>query len=178
MKKTALVMILGLAFALSGCGGKKDDDEGSGKGQPSAGQGPRGSVPPNVKLPGGMEIDFAKRKVTGEDPESGAKIEFGPGTKIWDGFPKDVYLYSPAQVQAAGHKGEEGTLQLMTDDSVDKVLGAYSAKMKANGWTEKTPPIPLAQMKVRQYTKGDRNVTVIVHAADKKTLIKLAVGKD
>ena len=154
MKQLAWVLMLAMALVVAGCGEDKTAD-------------PRKTTGPvDAGTPG-----------THVDPETEAKTTSGRDAKIPASFPRDVYIYSPSEVEQAGEaRGESWALRLKTNDSADKIWAAYSSKMTASGWSEDKMGTA-RRSKTRRYTKGGLSCIVQVLGANGGSLIKVAVGK-
>jgi hypothetical protein len=127
MKRT-LCCVIGMTMVsclmLAGC--KKASDKAAEKAIESA------MAKEGVKA----KVDASGEKVTIQTKEGTSVFTGGKGAAVPENFPKDVYVYEGATVNAAVSVPDGFNLHMETNDSADKVLGAMKSKMTGFGWKE------------------------------------------
>jgi len=156
VRTIGVVCILVIALVVGGCG-KSSDGEGS-KGE-------------------SVSVDPFSKKVTIKGADGKGKGEFGEGVKLPAGFPKDVPLHKSGQVVAAFHQGDSFHVSVKTKDSAQKVIDAYSEKMKAEGWSQEQA-MDLGAAKMVHFTKEGRKVTVTATTTDDGAMVSITTQKD
>ncbi|MCL5269239.1 MAG: hypothetical protein M1457_01470 [bacterium] len=125
-------------------------------------------------------VDLSKNKVTIESKDGG-KIEIASGgdtsLKVPDDFPKDVFVYPGAKVEASIKTPDGVQLTLVTSDAMAKVTDAYKAKMKAEGWEEKTAAA-MGEMTMLQFEKADRTAMVHITKDGENSRIMLMMSQE
>ena len=102
-------------------------------------------------------------------------MSYGAKT-IPDNFPKDVPVYSPAQVRMTQVVDENrGVISLSTSDEIEKVTAFYKKELVEQGWTIKNE-MTMGAMSLIQAEKGKRNVNLTVNKKDGETTVSLVVG--
>mgnify|MGYP001817808801 FL=1 len=109
--------------------------------------------------------------------DDGETIEMSYGTKtIPDNFPKDVPVYSPAQVRMTQVVDENrGVISLSTSDEIEKVTAFYKKELVEQGWTIKNE-MTMGAMSLIQAEKEKRSFNLTVNKKDGETIVSLVVG--
>ena len=109
--------------------------------------------------------------------DDGETIEMSYGTKtIPDNFPKDVPVYSPAQVRMTQVVDENrGVISLSTSDDIEKVTAFYKKELVEQGWTIKNE-MTMGAMSLIQAVKENRSLNLTVNKKDDETAVSLVVG--
>ncbi|MCX5759060.1 MAG: hypothetical protein NTU83_11240 [Candidatus Hydrogenedentes bacterium] len=124
-----------------------------------------------------MNISTQDGQTTMTSQEGGAKSVVGKGAKVPDTFPKDIPVYAGVEVTMASENAADKSfmVQAATKDAVDVVSAYYKKELAGKGWTEsqtvnQAGPPP---MQMLTYAKGDRELMVMIQAADKTTMLTL-----
>ena len=120
------------------------------------------------------DTTISENKVTVNSKDGTSTFASGDGAKIPDNFPKDVHIYSGANILTVMSIPEGFNLTMQTKDNCDKVLGVYKSKMGANGWKEESS-FNMPPQSMISYKKDTRTANVIVIAEKDSTQINLTV---
>jgi hypothetical protein len=155
----ALLAVLAVAVAATGCGKKKQaaEDETASKIASRA-----------LRLSTGQDVDVKVDgdKVTFTDGQGGVTVQGGKGTSLPTDFPEDVPVYSEADILRTAARGKDQfSVALQTKDTVATVAGFYKDAMKKKGWEAETG-MDLPNRSIQAYEKGNRAVSLMI-AADK-----------
>jgi hypothetical protein len=131
----------------------------------------------------GLSVNQNKEGFTFKDGKTGAEVNVGL-EKMPDNFPSDfpVYPGSKPAGTLSGMGGENNSADgfwvvLTTTDSVDKVQGFYTSKLKENSWTI-VSTTTVSGSTIWTVTKGDLegSLTVATDNNAKGTSIVIALG--
>lgn len=96
---------------------------------------------------------------------------------IPENFPKDVPLYSPAEVKMSQIiDANKSVISLVTNDEVSKVAAFYQKELPAKGWNVKNE-MNMGNMSLLHLEKGNRALNVTVNRSDKGTIISMVMGE-
>ena len=170
----SLVIILA-CFTLSACSREKSIET------------PQGKV--TVKEKGGkFEVKNENEDVTveGDENQGQVKIKTKDGesiisynkNKLPDNFPKDIPVYSPAQVQMTQimENGKNVMASLNTDDDPGKVIQFYKKAFSQAGWEVKGE-MNMGNTSLLQGEKGAKELNVTVNREQEKTVIALVLSE-
>lgn len=124
-----------------------------------------------------VSIDGESATVTSEDGT--ATMTAGAAAKIPDDFPKDVPLYEKMKVMAVQQDSASGAFSItaQSQDSVAKIAEFYKKQAESNGWTQASEMSQGAAMHMLGYSKGDRNMNLVLAGENGATNIQLTVVK-
>jgi hypothetical protein len=121
------------------------------------------------------KVDSAAGKVTVQTQEGTATYAGGQGTKIPDGFPKDIYVPAGATVLATVTTPGGFNLTLESSDAAADVAQAFKDKMTAAGWQE-SMSMNQGTINMLGYQKDGRAVQLVISRDSNKTHITLTVS--
>jgi len=169
-----LVIILA-CFTLSACSREKTIET------------PQGKVTVKEKE-GKFEVKNEKEDVTvvGDENQGQVKIKTKDGESIIsynknrlpDNFPKDIPVYSPAQVQMTQvmENGKNVMASLSTEDDPGKIIQFYKKAFSQAGWEVKAE-MNMGSTSLLQGEKGEKELNVTVNRDQEKTVIALVLNK-
>jgi hypothetical protein len=115
--------------------------------------------------------------VTDKDGKT-ATLDFNQN-KLPAGYPKDIPVYSPAQVVMSQSSSDQNASSLMLEssDAADKIVDFYKKGLDSNGWkTEST--MNTAQLTMLTATKEQRQLVLqITDAGAKRSVMQTASDK-
>ncbi len=122
--------------------------------------------------------DSFSMQMQGEDGST--QLNVGPGTKIPEGFPKDVPLYPKMAIMAVHSQTQNQAfiVQATTPDSLDNVTKFYDDETKKNGWTEETSMNQADTMRMRVYKKGELELQVTLSSGDEGTTVSISCAQN
>jgi hypothetical protein len=195
MKYCKLFMGCLVIAALAGCGGKSAEEK-------SAEELAEGMIEQAAKQSGrDIDVDISGNKMTisGTD-EDGETVDVnidgesatvtsedgtttmtaGAAAKIPEDFPKDVPLYEKMNVMAVQQDSASGAVSItaQSKDSVAKVAEYYKKQAESNGWTQESDMSQGGAMHMLAYSKGERNLNLVLMGDDGATNIQLTVVKE
>ncbi|MCE5228581.1 hypothetical protein LLG95_03165 [bacterium] len=128
---------------------------------------------------GKTDVNLDKQKMTIETKE-GDKMEIGggeEGIKLPADFPKDIYVYPGAKIEASFKNNDSHQLHLVTADAAAKVIAEYQTQLKKNGWNEKTVT-RTGEFSMLEYAKDNRTVVVNASPEGKQTKVMIVMTKE
>lgn len=164
MLKALLGLMLIAALALAGCGKKSEERRIEKAIENNSG--------------GQAHVDLSKNQMTLET-KKGEKMQVvsgSEGLKVPDDFPKDIYVYTGAKVEASIKTPDGTQLTLATADPAAKVADEYKAQMKKAGWEEKISA-GMSGATMLEYAKDGRDLMVHItgEAGNTKILLMMSV---
>lgn len=124
-----------------------------------------------------VSVSTQDGQTTVTSQSEGAKSVIGPGATVPENFPKDIPVYAGAEILVSAEDVEAKTymVQARTKDPVETVGAYYKKELAGQGWTEsqnvtQTTPAP---MQMISFTKGERQLTVIIHSPDDATTLTI-----
>jgi hypothetical protein len=169
-----LLVIILACFALSTCSSEKSIAT------------PQGKVTIKEKE-GKIEVKDEKEDVTvvGDETQGQVKIKTRDGestisynkNRLPDNFPKDIPVYSPAQVQMTQvmENGKNVMASLNTDDDPGKIIQFYKKAFSQAGWAVKGE-MNMGNTSLLQGEKGEKELNVTVNRDQEKTVIALVLS--
>jgi hypothetical protein len=157
MKRLAAILML-LVFCAVGCGRKTTTS--------TAPDGSKATVTPKA--------DGSEVTVTGPKGETVRVATGKSNVALPEGFPKDVPIYSPANVTTSAKVQNTMSVVLATADEGAKVLGFYSEQLKAGGW-QMGGTMNSDQGGMLSATKGESTCTIYV-GHDEQTTVNISVA--
>ncbi|MBU0646278.1 hypothetical protein KJ611_02245 [Patescibacteria group bacterium] len=133
---------------------------GLGCGQKAAEQAAENRI--NNALDGQGEIEYTGDGWEYEDSETGTKVQVSERVTIPDDFPNDVPLYPDAVARSVSYNPEQGLagfVVLVTNDSVEDVMGWYAAQAAKNNWTQ-NGSFNMDGTSMLMFNQGSRNLNV------------------
>jgi hypothetical protein len=124
-----------------------------------------------------VELTDETMKVTGETEGDKYSITSGEGAEIPEGFPTDVFIYSPAKASMAMEIPEGYSLALTTQDDLAKVRSAYGKEMEARGWAEEAT-MTMGSQTVLVYEKEERVANISIVPLGSESQISVTVTKE
>jgi hypothetical protein len=120
--------------------------------------------------------DKADITFTNKDGEK-VRISAGSkGTPLPKDFPKDVPIYSGAQVNLSTNAKEGMMVVLKTGDSSEKVKEFYDKSLKEQGW-ESEESFNMGQNSTTNYKKDNRKLIVQIISGE-ETTIQLIISQE
>jgi hypothetical protein len=147
---------------------------------------PQGKVTVQEKE-GKIEVKNEKEDVTvvGDENQGQVKIKTRDGestisynkNKLPDNFPKDIPVYSPAQVQMTQvmENGKNVMASLNTEDDPGKIMQFYKKAFSQAGWEVKGE-MNMGNTSLLQGEKGERELNVTINRDQEKTVIALVMS--
>jgi hypothetical protein len=166
MKKSSIFVAIGFAISISGC--KKSEDEAAERAVEQATGGKAkvdsktGSVEVKTKDPSGKETN----------------VQFGPGSKVPDDFPKEVPIYPGSKVMSAVSlaEGKNGhLLTLTTPDQATTVIEYY--KKNLAGFKPDSELGSGGDGTMLMMSNAEITVSIAVSRSDDETMVQLTVNK-
>jgi hypothetical protein len=116
--------------------------------------------------------------------DKGESLSVGNNTKVPDGFPSDVPIYTPSDVVTSLKTSSGYNVTLVTTDTAQKVSDFYKSQMPANGWTKEDTESVFSANVVQAYNKGDKVAEILIgngsgtsnNANNGKTSINITVA--
>ncbi|MBN2302598.1 MAG: hypothetical protein JXN60_08785 [Lentisphaerae bacterium] len=146
-----LAMIAGITSVTLGCGKKAENADYS--------------------------VDAQEGQVTVKTKQGTATFSTEQKGNAPSDFPKDFQIYKGAGIVGSIDTPDGTMLTLSTKDAPQKVVEFYKKAMPKKGWTEEGVTAFGAQT-VLSYSKGERNASVMVAAAEGATQVILTHAKD
>ena len=128
----------------------------------------------------GSGDDSYTMEVKGTEGE--IKMSVGEGAKLPENLPTDVPTYPGMTVTLSQSMAEKEVFNIQgtSTDSFDKVAAQFKSDTAAKGWTEATAldqNLPGKEMKMLQYTKEDRTLSIMLNAQEGGTNITISTSK-
>lgn len=107
-------------------------------------------------------VDVNDGSVTIQTENGEVKTNVGEGTKLADGFPSDVPIFSPSTLMASS-KAENSSFSAVakTASSVGDVTNFYKTQMASQGWTTQLDSSS-GDGTLLTFAKDDRTASVVV----------------
>lgn len=155
--RVAAIAALGVALALTGCGGEERVGEADG---------------------GEMTVSREGEGVRIASEKEGIEGHFGPGAELPKDFPDDVPLPPDAEIIGSMVSEREGTMvSLRTGAPVAEVLDAMRRGLEEEGWTLDEEANLMGQH-VLPATKGSRQLIVQVMEREGAAHVMVHVGEE
>jgi hypothetical protein len=110
-----------------------------------------------------------------ETEDGSMSLTSGKSAKIPDGFPSDVYIFTPADVAMAMEVGQGYSIALKTGKDIESVTAAYKKEMTRKGWEQKAA-MDMGENTMLMYEKDKRVINVVVSHEEGETKIVLTVA--
>ncbi|MCP4642579.1 MAG: hypothetical protein GY851_19195 [bacterium] len=190
MRTFALVALMGMAVAMTGCGEKTAETVSEKVIEGALKQGGAESVAVNVSddgvsIKGTGEDGEAFSVTTSEDggsmtmDDGNVSMVAGDNVALPDDFPKDVPLYDGMELGMAMKAAEEGAFTVMatTADAMATVAADLKKQAEAQGWTEQMT-MNQAEMNMLGYSKDGRTLQFMIMRDGDKTGIQITTAKE
>jgi hypothetical protein len=195
MKYGKLFMGCLVIVALAGCGGKSAEEK-------SAEELAERMIEQAAKAEGAevdVDVSSGSVKIRGTDEEGGTvnvdmdeesatitseggrtTMTAGAAAKIPDDFPKDVPLYEKMKVMAVQQDSASGAISVtaQSQDSLAKIAEFYKKGAESNGWAQESDMSQGGAMHMLAYSKGNRNLNLVLMGDGETTNIQLTVVKE
>ena len=126
---------------------------------------------------GNAEVDIEKNSLRIQTDEGEMTMTAGDSVKMPADFPKDVFVYKGADLNAAMVHTEGFNLMFQTKDDASKVSEVYLTEMEAKGWS-KEMTMDMGGQKMMVFKKDERMANVSIATDDEMTQITLTVAKE
>ena len=148
---------------------------------------PQGNVTVKEKA-GAVEVKDEKEDVTvvGDENQGQVKIKTKDGestisynkNRLPDNFPRDIPVYSPAQVQMTQimENGKNVMASLNTEDEPKKIIQFYKKAFRQAGWEVKAE-MNMGTTSLIQGEKGAKELNITVSRDQEKTVIALVMSE-
>ena len=125
-----------------------------------------------------VEFDGESGRIVSEDGT--AVFTAGAAAEIPEDFPKDVPLYENMTLMAVQHDPALTVVNLTasSDDSPDAIAEFYKEQTAEHGWTQDADMSQPGGMHMLIYSKGDRNLQLVLVGKDGKSHIQLNAEKE
>lgn len=123
------------------------------------------------------DVDASDGKVTIQSKDGKTEFTGGKNAKVPENFPKDVYVYEGATINAALSVPGGFNLTMETGDSADTVLSSVKKKMTGQGWKEEMT-MNQGEQSMVGYKKGERTTMITISTDKKLTRIALTVTEE
>lgn len=120
------------------------------------------------------DVDASGEKITIRSKEGTTEFSGGKSAKLPDTFPKDVYVYEGAALNATITVPGGYNLTMETGDAADSVLAVIKKKMGGQGWKEEMT-MNQGDTSMVAYKKGDRTAMININDEKKVTRISMTV---
>ncbi len=157
------ILVVGVAGSFNAACGKKAADTAS-----------ENVVETAIRTSGGdadVSIEDETMKITTAD----GTMSMGEGAKLPADWPEDAPVYKGLQLTMSLKSGNSSSVQGTTSDSMDKVVAFYKDAAEKGGWTEASA-MTQPQMTMLNYTKENRNLSVMVTEQDSVTALTLSIS--
>jgi hypothetical protein len=116
-------------------------------------------------------------QVQGKDGQQ--TMQIGEDADLPAGFPEDVPLY-PNWTILIAHSQEQNSvfmIQAKSEDPLPQVAEFFTEHVPQNGWEETSGTSQGEKMKIVQYAKEDRTLSIVLNTAEKGTGVNVTVAK-
>jgi len=126
-----------------------------------------------------VKVDVKGETVTFKDADGSVTVHTGEDAKVPKAFPKDIPIYTKAEVAAVVNPAENAfSITLRSKDPVSTVAAFYGREMKAKGWKSETA-LNLANRAILAFKKGGRVAGAMIGTDGKgETVIVLNTGDE
>ena len=125
---------------------------------------------------GKTKVDISGQGIVIKDEEGGQQLAIQGGQQFPAGFPEDLPVYSPSQVQGSMVMGPMTMVTLDSPSSVADLSGFYQKELVAKGWSQAFSASPSSDSYSGIFKKENRQATVTLSAESGKTSIVLTYG--
>ncbi len=126
---------------------------------------------------GKADVDLTKDRIVFRDKESGKEFSIRSGAELPEGFPKDVPVFSPAQVAGSMVMGPMTMVTFESASTPQEISGFYQTQLTAQGWQTAFQASPTPQTFSALFKKENRQVTVnVTSESEGKTSLVLSYG--
>lgn len=161
MKRTICITVI-IALTIIGCG-KKPEEKIAEK-----------IVENGIGKKANVDINDESVKIETEDGSMSLKA--GKSAEVPKGFPSDVYIFKPANVEMAMEVGQGYSIALKTGKDIESVTSTYKKEMVKKGW-ERKAAMDMGENTMMMYEKEKRVTNIVVSQEDGETKIVLTVAK-
>ncbi|NMC72824.1 MAG: hypothetical protein GYA56_00410 [Geobacteraceae bacterium] len=123
------------------------------------------------------DVDASDGKVTIRGKDGTTEFAGGKNVKVPESFPKDVYVYEGATIDAALSVPGGFNLTMETADPAETVLSTVKKKMTGQGWKEEMT-MNQGEQSMVGYKKGERTTMITITTDKKLTRIALTVTEE
>jgi len=129
------------------------------------------------KIAKDLNVDLGDKGFVIKNDKTGEEFSLKADNKVPDDFPKDIPLFSPANVVTSMTMGGLNMLTLETSASLEEVTEFYKKQLPTQGWQSPFTGSFVQGTFTSLFQKDDKQLTVSIQTENDKTVIVLSNAK-